>query len=153
MVRLLDKTSERHFLEQLFGLLHENMQHIAPSGQSYEEEKAQWIACVGEALEKPPRQMLLLYAGETLAGFCMYYIHGDILMVEEVQIKSAYRRSLLSVELFRFVQQHLLPQVRWIEAYADQRNVDSQRLMEKLGMKQIGSDGNFLHFRGDTSQI
>lgn len=153
MIRILDKENEMGLLGELFDILYRNMESVAPFQGSFQEEKAEWIACVGAALEKPPRQMLLLYAGETLAGFCMYYIRGDTLMIEEVQITGAYQRTMLAAELFRFIRRNLLPQVRWIEAYADRRNTASQRLMIKLGMEQIGDDENFLHFRGNAVRI
>ena len=152
MVRYLDKDREMGLLGPMFDILYRNMDPIAPFQGSFQEERAGWIVCIGEALKKPPRKMLLLYAGETLAGFCMYYIRGDILMVEEVQISRPYQRTVLTAELFRFIRCELLPQVRWVEAYADRRNTASQQLMKKLGMEQIGDDGSYLHFRMDASQ-
>ena len=152
MVRFLDKAHEMNLLGELFGILYGNMQSVAPMEGSFEEEKAEWIACVGAALRKPPRQILLLCAGEQLAGFCMYYINGDTLMVEEVQIRGEYQKTVLSAELFRFIWQHLLPKTGCLEAYADRRNTSSQLLMRKLDMELIGDDGRFVHFRMDTSK-
>ena len=153
MVRFLDKDKEMGLLSELFDIFYRNMESVATFQGGFQEEKAEWTACVGGALQKPPRQILLLYAGETLAGFCMYYIRGDVLMVEELQIKSAYQRTVLAAELFRFVRRNLLPKVEWIEAYAHQPNAASQCLMRKLGMEQVGQDGIFLHFRGKASHL
>lgn len=153
MVRYLDKEKEMGLLDELFDILYRNMETIAPLHGSFQEEKTEWIACIGSALKKPPRQMLLLYAGETLAGFFMFYISGDILMVEEVQVSSPYQRTVLTAELFRFIRYRLLPQVHRVEAYADHRNTVSQHLMSKLGMEQIGDDGRFLHFRINAEKI
>ena len=82
----------------------------------------------------------------------MYYINGDTMMVEEVQIRGEYQKTVLSAELFRFIRQHLLPKTGCLEAYADRRNTASQLLMRKLGMELIGDDGRFVHFRMDTSK-
>lgn len=152
MVRFLDKEKEMDLLGELFDILYENMEPVVPFDGGYQEERAEWIACVGAALRKPPRQILLLCAGEQLAGFCMYYINGDTMMVEEVQIRGEYQKTVLSAELFRFIRQHLLPKTGCLEAYADRRNTASQLLMRKLGMELIGDDGRFVHFRMDTSK-
>ncbi len=39
-------------------------------------------------------------------------------------------------------------EITYIEAYADKRNTNSQKLMEALGMKIINDDGKYYHFRG-----
>ena len=153
MVRFLNKENEIGMLRELFDILYRNMESIAPSQGCFQEEKAEWIDCIGAAMKKPPRQMLLLYAGDTLAGFCMYYINGDAMMVEEVQIRREYQRTVMAAELFRYIRHHLLPNVCRLEAYADRRNTASQHLMKKLGMEQIDDDGRFLHFRMNTTKI
>lgn len=153
MIRLLDKERELGLLPQLFDLFYENMSVIAPEDRPYEEQKREWLSCIGEALTREPRQILLFYAGKTLAGFCMYYIRGDMLMIEELQIRAAYQKTVLAAELYRFVRRNLLAKVNWIEAYAHGTNAASQRLMKKLGMEQVGCDGGFLHFRGKTEKI
>ena len=150
MVRYLDKEKEMVLLNELFDILYQNMESVVPFEGEFRKEKAEWIACVGAALKRPPRQILLLYAGETLAGFCMYYVNGGTMMVEEVQISFDYQKTLHAAELFRFIRDNLMPQVHWLEAYADYRNISSQQLMRKLGMEQIGNDGRFLHFRMNT---
>lgn len=150
MVRYLDKDKEQGLLPELFDLLYENMTPIAPFSASFEAEKRQWLSCIGEALQKDPRQMLLLYRGSVLAGFCMYYINGGKLMVEEVQIREAYRRTTLAVELFRFLKGILPQDAVYIEAFADKRNIPSRNLMENHGMEPIGEtpDGSCIHYRG-----
>lgn len=100
MVRFLDKEKEMYLLGELFDILYGNMEPAAPFDGSYQEEKAEWTACVGAALRKPPRQMLLLCAGEQLAGFCMYYINGDTMMVEEVQIRGEYQKQYCQQSCF-----------------------------------------------------
>ncbi len=153
MVRYLDKENEMELLGDLFNIFYRNMESVALMEGCFEEEKAEWVTCIGAALRKPPRQILLLCAGNALAGFCMYYINGDLLMIEELQIQRAYQRTVLAAELFRFIGYNLLPQVRWMEAYAHSRNAASQRLMKKLGMEELGDDDRFLHFRMDVAKI
>lgn len=68
MIRFLNKETEMHLMEQLFDLLYENMLPIAPSGLCYEEEKQQWLSEVVPAMAKAPRQIVLVYDGDTQIG-------------------------------------------------------------------------------------
>ena len=155
MVRYLDKERELPLMGMLFDLMHENMAEAVPSGLAREWEKAKWLAEVVPALKKEPRQIVLLYCKGMLAGFCMYYINGGKLMVEEVQIRRAYQRTSVAAELFRFLKGILPPDTACIEAFADKRNLDSRRFMEKHGMVVIGEtpDGTCVHYRGDARYI
>ena len=149
----LNKQEKDVWLPQLFDLLHENMKSIAPSDLPYAEEKTQWIANVSPALEKPPRQILLCFAEETLAGYVQFYIRNDLLMVEEVQIAKSYHRSFVFWRLCRFLLEELPPEIAVVEAYAEKRNLHSLGIMRKLGMAVIGEENGFLHLRGDAAPI
>ena len=155
MVRYLDKEKELGLLPELFDLLFENMSDIAPFSGSREAEKTQWVDRIKDALKREPRRMLLLYGGNTLAGFCMYYINGGKLMVEEVQIRKDYQQTTAPAELFRFLKGILTPDTACIEAYADKRNLNSRRLMEKHRMEPMGetSDGTCIHYRGKIDRV
>lgn len=155
MVRYLDKERELGLLPALFDLLYGNMKDIAPFSGSIDAEKSQWITCIAEAIQKEPRKILLLYRESELAGFCMYYINGGKLMVEEMQICSAYRRTSIGAELFRFLKKILPPDTGYVEAFADKRNGLSRRLMEKHGMEPVGEtpDGTCLHYRGAVNSL
>lgn len=150
MVRYLDKRRELELLPVLFDLLYENMKDIAPFSGSFTEERNQWVRCIAEAVQKEPRKLLLLYREKELVGFCMYYINGGKLMVEEMQIRNAYQRTSIAAELFRFLKRNLMPDTEFVEAFADQRNRNSRQLMERHGMKPIGEtpDGSYIHYRG-----
>ena len=145
----LDKLEKEYWLPQLFHLLYENMKFIAPSGLSYDEERKLWLAAVSPALEKAPRQIILCFSNGELAGYAQYYTRGDMLMVEEVQLKKSYQRSFAFYRLCKHLLFILPPEIRYVEAYADKRNIHSQQSMSKLGMKVIEEDGPFLHLRGE----
>lgn len=155
MVRFLDKNEEMGLLPELFDLLYRNMEQITPFAQPYETEKRQWVRCLEEALQKPPRQMVLLYHNCKLAGFCMFYINGGVLMMEEVQIQREFQRSTLVVELYRFLKGILPGDTVYVEAYADKRNLNSRRMMEKHGMEPVAGtqDADFIRYRGTVSSI
>ena len=154
MIRFLDKEKELHLLEQLFDLLYENMRTIAPSDLPYEEEKQQWLSQVGPAMAKAPRQIVLIYDKERLAGYLQYYIRNNLFMVEEIQLRQDCRSTSLFAALWKFMIRIIPEDIHFIEAYADPRNQASRRMMEKLGMKIVeeSSDAHFLHFRSSLNQ-
>jgi hypothetical protein len=151
MIRFLDKEREMALLPQLFDLLYENMKEIAPTELDYELEKAHWLSCVEPALAKDPRKIVLIFAGPELAGFMQYYVNAGIFMVEEVQIRRDYQASSMITALWKFMGQIIPADTECIEAYADYRNLKSQRLMQKLGMEPVGrtADDQYIHFRGN----
>ena len=155
MIRFLDKEKELHLLEQLFDLLYENMRPIAPADPPYEEEKQQWMAQVRPAMAKAPRQIVLNYDGEELAGYLQYYINRGLFMVEEIQLRKDCRSTSHFSSLWKFMSRIIPEDTHTMEAYADPRNLASRHLMEKLGMTVVeeDSDGHFLHFRGPLQKL
>ena len=155
MIRFLDKDTEMPLLGQLFDLLYENMRTIAPSPLPYEAEKQQWLSEVGPAMAKAPRQIVLVFDRDALAGYLQYYINNGLFMVEEVQLRQDCRGSSLFAALWKFMSRIIPEDVRTIEAYADPRNLHSCHLMKKLGMVSVedGSCGHLLHFRGPLNLL
>lgn len=149
----LDKQKKEVWLPRLFDLLYDNMRSVAPGGLAYEDEKRQWLEAVSPALEKAPRQIILCFAEEELAGFLQFYTRENLLMVEEVQIAKAYHRSFVFYRFCRFLLQTLPPEITVVEAYAEKRNLHSQRIMGKLGMETVGEEGPFVHLRGDAAKV
>jgi len=148
----LNKSEKEQWLPLLFDLLYENMRCIAPSELSYEQEKQEWLAAVSPALEKAPRQIILCFVQGDLAGYVQYYIRDKMLMVEEIQLKRKYHRTLLFYKLCKYMLSVLPGDLQTIEAYADKRNLYSIRLMNKLGMRICESeqDSPFTHMRGSA---
>lgn len=150
----LDKTEKERWLPQLFDLLYDNMQVIASAPLTKEEEYAEWHSNVSPALEKAPRQIILCLDGSRLAGYLQYYTRGELLMVEELQLQKEYQRTLLFRSLCRHLAAHLPNGVEAVEAYADRRNLRSQKIMQKLGMEVLPEDDpQFVHLRGSFSAV
>ena len=151
----LNKAEKEQWLPQLFDLLYENMSAIAPSGLSYEQEKAQWLGAVSPALDKAPRQIILCLAGGEPVGYVQYYIREKMLMVEEVQLKREYHRTFLFYRLCRHLLSVIPDDLQTVEAFADRRNLHSIRLMEKLGMEACDAAGDspFVHMRGPAKRL
>lgn len=151
----LDKTCLDKMLPLLFDILYANMSVIAPSGESYEDDRKQWLAAVRPAMEKGPRQIILMYEGEHLAGYFQYYVNHGTFMVEEIQLVREYQSTTLLLGLFRFLSRVLPADVECIVAYAHKRNLHSQAVIRRLGMEQAGENknGNSWFYRGDFRKI
>ena len=149
----LNRQEKECWLPRMFDLLYGNMQAIAPSGLSYEAEKAQWMANVSPALEKAPRQVLLCFSDGELVGFVQFYTRDELLMVEEVQLRKDYHRTFLFCHICKRLRKDLPEGIKIVEAYAEKRNLQSQKLMKKLGMEIVGEDGPFVHLRGQTEPV
>lgn len=146
--KFLDKSNVDEFLPVLFDILYENMEKITPFGKSYEDAKTEWLRQVTPAMKKDRRQIVLMYDGDALAGYAQYYTNDTILMIEEIQLKPKYQRTMLLFEFCKFMKATLPSDITYIEAYTDKRNINSQKLIEALSMKIINDDGKYYHFRG-----
>lgn len=151
----MDKSEKDEWLPRLFGLLHENMKTIAPGELPFDQEQKAYCDNVSRALEKPPRQILLCLEDGALAGFVQYYTRGELLMVEEVQLRRDHQRSLLLRRIVKILAQTLPGEICRVEAYADRRNLRSRALMEKLGMKLLPGEEEspYVHLRGSAGEI
>ena len=155
--RYLEKPPSPEMLDEIFDILATNMRVIAPTGLTYEEDRAQWMACVPPALTKEARQILLIYAGDELIGFFQYYVTADhsIFMMEEIQFKEAFRGNGLFGELYRFLIPRLPADIQAVEAYADKRNAKSLAVLGHLGLTVVGENKNGIsrHLRGDFAVL
>ena len=155
--RYLQKPPSPALLDEIFHILAANMRVIAPTGLTYEEDKAQWMACVPPALTKDARQILLIYDRDELVGFFQYYVTADrsVFMMEEIQFKPAYQGSGLFGELYRFLTPKLPTDIACVEAYADKRNTKSLSVLGHLGLTVIGENKNGISYRlrGDFARL
>ena len=149
-IDILRKTDAESVLPELFEILHSNMSRIAPTGNSYEEDFSMWISCIKPALEKEPRQILLLRDKEQLAGYFQYYVNNGIFMMEEIQFRDPYKGTGIFAELYRYLIKVIPEDTIFVEAYANKRNEKSIAVLTHLGLEIIGENKNGIsfHFRG-----
>ena len=152
-----DKTRKNYWLPAIFEILHANMDEIIPSGRTYEEDYAEWFSNVSPALEKAPRQIVLMYNGEELIGFFQYYVNeGSFLfMMEEIQLRRGYQGTGIFRGLYAWLLPQLPSDLRTVEAYAHKKNARSRLILGHLGLKPMSKDaaGELDHFRGDFSAL
>jgi len=145
-----DKSNIEELLPKLYDILHTNMSHITPTGNTYETDRRLWLENVAPAMKKEQRQIILMYVDEELAGFFQYYINNDLFMMEEIQIKARYHGTGLLRQFFAWLVKELPADLKYVEAYSHKRNVKSQAILEYLGLSKIGENkqDTLLHYRG-----
>lgn len=149
------KNSLDALLPQLFSILRANMTAIAPTGDSYEEDLALWKAYILPALGDKDRQLVLLHWEGHLAGYFQYAVHGDTLMMEEIQIKPEYQGTGLFRSLYQWLAKELPAGLARAEAYAHKSNQKSQAILEHLGLKKAGENpsGSSWRYQGDCQAM
>jgi hypothetical protein len=98
--------------------------------------------------------ILCYYEGE-LAGFLMYYTRGELLMVEELQLKKKFQRTRMFYFLCKHLMSILPSDISIVEAYALKNNLNSQGIMQYLGMDFVPHESEFplVHLRGSVEKI
>lgn len=147
-----DKACKSEWLPQIFEILYTNMSVIAPTGCTFDEDYAEWVSHVSPALDKAPRQIVLMYDGDSLIGYFQYYVNegASLFMMEEIQLERAYHGTGVFQAFYRWLLPHLPQGIETVEAYAHKQNAKSQAVLRHLGLIPIdeGVGGRTDHFRG-----
>lgn len=139
------------YLDFMFDILYANMSRIAPTGNTYEEDKAIWISCVKPAIEQGRRNVILILKKNYLVGFFQYYVNETTFMMDEIEFKPEYQGSGIFTELYRYLVKVLPESTHYVESYANKKNMKSQAILKHLGLIVAGENksGDCYHFRGD----
>ena len=154
-IEFLDKAKADSVLPKLFRILHSNMNRIAPTGNTFEQDFDFWMSCVKPSLEKEPRQILLIYSDEDLAGFFQYYVNNRVFRMEEIQFADPYKGTGIFEELYRYLVKILPADTLYVEAFAHKNNAKSIAVLTHLGLEIIGENKNGIsyHFRGNYEKL
>ncbi len=152
---LLDKDKADSVLSDMFDVLYANMSEIAPTGNSYEEDRTNWFTCVLRSLSDEKRQVVLLYDETVFVGYFQYTVLDTLLKMEDIQFQKRYHGSGLFEQLYRWIVQTLPNNVLTVEAIVNKSNSKSQHILEHLGLKQIGEtpNKNSYQYRGEYQTI
>ena len=142
----------------LFSILYDNMEKIVPTGNSSEEVFGHWLPAMQEQMQKGNRETILILHKETkkIAGYFQYSLRDNVFLMEEIEIDRAYQgKYRIFRNLYGFLIAHLGPDVEYVEAYANKKNVKSMGILGKLGLSIVGENktGTGYHFRGTYSDL
>ncbi len=139
----------------IFNILADNMEIIAPTGNTREEDYKCWYEGVINGLKRDERQIVLIENADKIIGFFQYYTNADTFMMEEIQLKSDYHGRNIFRELYGFLILNINKDIKFVEAYANITNHKSIGILEQLGLSKIGmnKNGRCFHFRGNYSDL
>ena len=139
----------------LFGILADNMQVIAPTGNTREDDYKCWFNGVSDGLKRDERQIVLIKDSCNIIGFFQYYVNLDIFMMEEIQLKPEYHGNGIFRQLYGFLIENINDATGFVEAYANTKNVKSIAILGKMGLTRIGTNksGSCFHFKGKYADL
>lgn len=160
MVRFefLNKSQFDKYSNKIFDILFDNMNIIAPTGNTRNEDFILWNVVAIEGIKNDNRHFVLVFHEETnyVIGFFQYSIINYTFMMEEIQLCSDFQgRYNIFRDLYSFVLKNISNDLLYVEAYANKRNCKSISILEKLGLKIIGENrnGTSFHFRGNFKDL
>ncbi len=151
----LEKTEFTSVSEALFSILADNMERIAPTGNTREEDYKSWFCGVSEGLKRDERQIVLIKVKNEIVGFFQYYVNADTFMMEEIQFIPRYQKTSLFRSLYAFLIENLRNDIVFVEAYANKLNKKSMGILEHMGLISVGvnKSGSCCHYRGKYSDL
>lgn len=151
----LNKKEKAVVLPHLFELLAENMNRIAPTGNSLEEDYQIWRSYIFSEIDNPEREILLIKLNDVIIGYFQYSLNDTTFAMEEIQIRQKYWGSGAFRELYHFLSVIVPENIATVKAYANKNNLKSQAILEHLGLKNIGENknGNSYLYTGDCQEL
>ncbi len=142
-------------LPQLFQILYSNMKLISPTRNTYAEDYEIWFSNVLPALNKPQRQIVLMFDGNYLIGFFQYYVNSGVFMMEEIQIKKVYHGTGVFSAFFKWLLSKLPSNVKTVEAFTVKENLKSQAILTHLGLVRTdeNDESDFYRYSGEYEQL
>ena len=149
----IDKSRADELLPLLFPLLYDNMNAIAPTGEGYEKDLAEWLGNVRPAIEKPQRNVIIIREDGEIRGFFQYYVNETTFMMEEIQFAPSLRGKGVFEALYSLLRNEVPDSVPFVEAYAHRLNTRSQGILRHLGLEPIGETRSCIRFRGSAARL
>ena len=122
-----------------------------------EEDFEEWRSNIYPAMQKEPRQIVLMYVDRSLAGYFQYYVNAatNSLMMEEIQIKKEFQKSGLFAAFYQWLVKTLPQDILYVEAYANKSNEKSQSILKHLGLAESGENksGSCFYFKGSYGAL
>ena len=136
---------EHHFkhippeqIPHMFEILASNMRIIAPTGDSYEEDRRIWLAEAVPAFE----HVILIFDDGQLAGYFQYRLQDNTLRMDEIQFAKPYQGSGLFRRLYQYIITIIPQDIQHVTACANKMNQKAQNILEYLGLQRIGENKN-----------
>ena len=143
------------FISEMYDILYKNMNSIAPTGSTYEEDYALWSSCVEPVWREGKRSVILILSDNKLCGFFQYFVNDDTFRMDEIQFKKEYQKSGLFEALYRYLVTVVPLQTKYVDAFTRKENIKAQGILKHLGLEIAGEskNGNSLYFKGEYKKL
>ncbi len=143
------------FINEMFEILANNMNVIAPTGNSYDADFKIWSECVVPAWREGERSVILIFCEDILCGFFQYFVNDTTFRMDEIQFKKEYHGCGLFAELYHYLTTIISVQTKYVDAFVRKENLKSQRILEHLGLSVVGEskNGKSLYFKGEYKTL
>ena len=143
------------YIRAMYDILYENMDSIAPTGNTYEEDYALWSSCVEPVWREEKRSVILILSDNKLCGFFQYFVNEDTFRMDEIQFKKEYQKSGLFEALYHYLVTVVPLQTKYVDAFTRKENIKAQGILKHLGLEIAGEskNGNSLYFKGEYKNL
>ena len=150
-----DKERLGSLMPQLFDILYDNMAAAYPTGGTREEDYDIWSRFFPGSLEDPARRLILLYQKDQLIGNFQYHLAGGVLFMEDLQVRPEFHGSGLFRAFYGWLTHQLPRETQTVEAFTDKHNHKTQKILEHLGLVNIGENknGKSFHYQGEYQKL
>lgn len=139
------------FIDEMFSILASNMNAVAPTGNTYEEDFLIWSECVKPIWYEGKRSVILIFCEDELCGFFQYFVNDLTFGMDEIQFKKEYHGCGLFAELYHYLTQIIPVDTKYADAFTRKENLKAQGILKHIGLNAVGEseNGNSYYFKGE----
>ena len=154
----MEKENFDAIARDLFEVLANNMDGIAPTGNPREDDYKTWYSDVEPKVKNDEVKIALVTDDETneIAAFFEYHVEADTLVMDEIQISKAYHgKGNIFRNIYKFVFDNLNTEPLYVQAAANKLNQKSIGVLGTLGLEIVGElhNGGCVLMKGKYSDL
>lgn len=143
------------YIDEMFSILANNMNAVAPTGNTYEEDFLTWSECVKPIWHDGKRSVILIFCEDELCGFFQYFVNDSTFRMDEIQFKKEYQGCGLFTELYRYLTTIIPTCTKYADAFTRKENLKAYGILNHLGLIAVGEseNGNSYYFKGEYKTL
>lgn len=154
----LEKSEFENVASVLFDILEFNMNKIAPTGRTKEENYAIWHKEVSSKVENDEVLFAIATSEESreIVAFFEHHIDGETFVMDEFQIAEAYHgKGNVFRDMYAFIIENIGENLRYVEAAANKLNKKSIGVLGTLGLEIVAEihNGSCVQLRGNFEDL
>ena len=153
---LINEQNYFKYSKELFHILADNMNEIAPTGNKIEDDYEFWLNNLHMRLLDGNCSIIVFTLSGSVIAYFQYSSHESTFLIEEIQIKSDFQihYNILG-KIIKLLPTIIPSNTLYIEAYANKDNKVSMQILSKAGFEIVGTNksGKSHLYRGDFSSL